>query len=72
MEASWAAKYAGLSEREAVNLVSKNIEEILGLEIKEERDIVVFEGNPLELGASVVITIDGTDKSVMDFWPEVE
>jgi hypothetical protein len=28
---SWAAKYAGLSQHAAVNLVSKNIEDILGL-----------------------------------------
>ena len=44
----------------------------MGIEIREEsRDIVVFEGNPLEFGASVV-SLDGDDKSVMDCWPDAE
>jgi len=73
LEASWAAKYAGLSERAAIDLVSRNIEKILGIKAKEEsRDIVVFEGNPLEFGASVVVSLDGDDKSVMDCWPDAE
>jgi hypothetical protein len=73
IEASWAAKYAGLSERAAVDLVSRNTEEILGIEVKEEeRDIVVFESNPLEFGASVVVSIDGSNMSVMEFRPEAK
>jgi hypothetical protein len=45
----------------------------MGIETKEEsRDIVVFEGNPLEFGASVVVSLDGDDKSVMDCWPDAE
>lgn len=73
LEASWAAKYAGLSERAAIDLVSRNIEKIMGIDAKEEsRDIVVFEGNPLEYGASVVLSLDGDEKSVMDCWPEAE
>lgn len=31
---------------------------------------MVFEGNPLEFGASVVLSVDGDDRSVMDCWPE--
>jgi hypothetical protein len=51
--------------------VSRNIEEILGLDVKEEsRDFVVFQGNPLEFGASVVIAVDGEDRRVMGCWPE--
>jgi imidazolonepropionase-like amidohydrolase len=71
LEASWAAKYAGLSSKEAVNLVSRNIEQILGLDVKEEsRDFVVFEGDPLQFGASVVVAFDGQDGSVSLCWPE--
>jgi len=71
LEASWAAKYAGLSSKEAVNLVSRNIEQILGLDVKEEtRDFVVFEGDPLQFGASVVLAFDGQQGDVSLCWPE--
>ena len=71
LEASWAAKYAGLSSKEAVNLVSRNIEQILGLDIKEEtRDFVVFEGDPLQFGASVVFAFDGQQGDLSLCWPE--
>ncbi|RFU34480.1 hypothetical protein B7463_g1891, partial [Scytalidium lignicola] len=73
IEAAWAAKFAGLSESAAVNLVSKNIEEILDLKIdSKKRDFVVFEGNPLQFGASVVISVDGDSKIVTDCWPEAQ
>lgn len=52
MEAAWAAKYAGLSEYEALALVSTNIERILGLEKNE--DVVVWEGSPLAFGTPVL------------------
>lgn len=68
IEAAWAAKYAGLSTKQALDLVSTNIEEILGLAAK--KDFVVFEGNPLEFGASVVLSIDGEDASISTCWPE--
>lgn len=71
LEASWAAKYAGLSDHAAVDLVSRNVEEILELDIKEEnRDFVVFEGDPLEFGASVVMSVDGEDGRMVTCWPE--
>ncbi|KAG4443289.1 hypothetical protein IFR05_001233 [Cadophora sp. M221] len=71
IEAGWAAKYAGLSAKQAVNLVSRNVEEILGLEVEEtKRDFVVWEGNPLEFGASVVLGVDGEDGAVSLCWPE--
>lgn len=53
-EAGWAAKYAHLSEEETVRLVTSNVESILGLE--KSKDLVVFEGNPLAYGASVVVS----------------
>jgi hypothetical protein len=54
-------------------LVSRNLEEILGLDVREEsRDFVVFEGDPLQFGASVVLAVDGGDRGgrVMSCWPE--
>jgi hypothetical protein len=70
IEAGWAAKYAGLSSKEAVALVSTNIEKILGLDLKEKRDFVIYEGNPLEFGASVVLAFDTEDGLVSMCWPE--
>ncbi|KAH8680468.1 hypothetical protein BGZ61DRAFT_359170 [Ilyonectria robusta] len=52
LEAGWTAKCAALGSTEAVKLVSSNVEDILGLE--RSSDIVIWEGNPLEFGASVV------------------
>lgn len=52
LETSWTAKYPGLSDREALRLVSRNVEEILGLE--GSGDVVVWEGNPLQFGTPVV------------------
>lgn len=67
IEASWAAKYAGLSEQQAVDLVSTNVEKILSLNATE--DIVVWEGNPLEFGATPAVVIDGDTKQVVSCWP---
>ncbi|KAF2092364.1 composite domain of metallo-dependent hydrolase [Rhizodiscina lignyota] len=69
LEASWAAKYAGLSDQAAVDLVSVNIENILGLEKRGKGDIVVWEGNPLEYGAAPAIVIDGDEGAVVGCWP---
>jgi hypothetical protein len=69
LEASWAAKYAGLSHHAAIKLVSSNIEDILGLKRKKNIDIVVWEGNPLEFGASVVVAVDGDDGGISSCWP---
>lgn len=66
-EASWAAQYAGLSDDQAVSLVSSNLEEILGL--KRSTDMVVYEGNPLQYGASVVLGVDGDGRGVVQCWP---
>ncbi len=51
-----------------MDLVSRNIEEILALAKAE--DFVVYEGDPLEFGASVVLAIDGDDGGVSMCWPE--
>ncbi|RDW75872.1 hypothetical protein BP5796_06693 [Coleophoma crateriformis] len=73
LEAGWVAKYSGLDDDAAVNLVSRNVEKILGLNVDEEtRDWVVYEGNPLEFGASVVLAVDGLDKEIVSCWPYSE
>jgi imidazolonepropionase-like amidohydrolase len=71
LEASWAAKYAGLSELEAIRLVTKNVEEILGLEAS--KDIVVWENSPLQWGGSVVLSFEQTEEGVVEVatcWPD--
>jgi hypothetical protein len=71
LEASWAAKYAGLSEHEAVRLVSKNVEDILGL--KPSKDIVLWENNPLQWGGSVVLSFEETEDGKLEVgtcWPD--
>lgn len=59
-EAGWTAKYAKLTDKEAVELVTRNIEDILELK-KRNNDIVVYEGNPLHYGATVAITLAAND-----------
>ncbi|PYH88717.1 hypothetical protein BO71DRAFT_403647 [Aspergillus ellipticus CBS 707.79] len=78
IDAGFAHKVTGLSELDVVNLVSKNIEEILGLHldtvesggINGGRDFVLYEGNPLEWGARVVFTVDGSSQKVVECWPD--
>ncbi|KAL4778303.1 hypothetical protein BJX76DRAFT_362867 [Aspergillus varians] len=78
-EARWAAKYAGLTDKEAIALVSSNIERILGLQAGNENggseaksykgDFVVWEGNPLRGEGSVVASVQG-DGLIVDCWPD--
>ena len=71
LEAGWAAKYAGLGKREAVDLVSRNIEKILSLNVAEKkRDFVIWEGNPMEFGGTVVLSFDSEAGLVGTCWPE--
>lgn len=50
-----------------MRLVSSNLEEILGLE--KSGDVVVYEGDPLRFGASVVLGVDLDTKGVVECWP---
>ncbi|KAK7935443.1 carbohydrate esterase family 9 [Apiospora marii] len=71
LEAAWAAKYAGLSDREAVRLVSRNVEKILGLE--PSKDVVLWENSPLQFGASVVLSFEENQEgqlAVATCWPD--
>ncbi|KAH0438757.1 hypothetical protein CcaCcLH18_03189 [Colletotrichum camelliae] len=80
-EAQWAAKFAGLSEKEAIKLVSTNFNKILGLEgytteeslvrNKYSGDFVVWEGNPLRGEGSVVLSVQD-DGKIGDCWPDYE
>ncbi len=72
MEATWTAKYAGLSERETIRLVSRNVEDILGLE--PSKDIVIWEGSPLAFGTPV-LAFDSAGPGGLELtscWPDEE
>lgn len=51
-DSAWLAKYAGITDEEAVSLITTKVEKILKLQ--PSKDLVVFEGNPLQFGATVV------------------
>ncbi|KAL4788813.1 hypothetical protein BDV19DRAFT_397964 [Aspergillus venezuelensis] len=77
-EARWAGKFAGLSDKEAIGLVSINIERILGLTnvagVDGDKDgysgdLVVWEGNPLRGGGSVAVSLT-RDGKIGDCWPD--
>ncbi|OOO10932.1 hypothetical protein OAory_01074020 [Aspergillus oryzae] len=79
-EARWAGKFAGLSDREAIALVSTNIEAILGIGSKRTAnggedsqryrgDFVVWEGDPLRGEGSVVVSVQDGEK-IADCWPD--
>lgn len=79
-EARWAGKFADLSDKEAIALVSTNIEAILGTGSKRTAngggksqgyngDFVLWEGNPLRGEGSVVVSVQDGDK-IADCWPD--
>ncbi|EFQ27101.1 uncharacterized protein GLRG_02272 [Colletotrichum graminicola M1.001] len=71
LEAAWAAKYAGLGNKEAVRLVSSNVEDILGL--PRSSDIVVWEDSPLEFGGTVALSFEtgkNGELEVAACWPQ--
>ncbi|GKT46210.1 uncharacterized protein ColSpa_06391 [Colletotrichum spaethianum] len=81
-EAQWVAKFAKLTEKEAIKLVSTNFEQILGLERSTQEtnasaikkyagDFVVWDGNPLRGEGSVVLSVQD-DGKIGDCWPDVE
>lgn len=65
-EASWIAGPRNATL--AVDLVSRNIQEILGL--PETDHFVVYSGNPFEFGASVAVVFEQGEISLC--WPDVE
>lgn len=70
LEAAWAAKYANLGDKEAIRLVTGNVEDILGL--SKSSDIVVWEGSPLEFGGTVALSFEvdqNGDLEVAACWP---
>ncbi|KAI1642082.1 hypothetical protein F4815DRAFT_489501 [Daldinia loculata] len=57
-----------LSEKDALDLVSDNVYELLGLKENDDaREFVVFEGNPLEIGARVRVVGGGVGDGVTLF-----
>ncbi|OHW90077.1 carbohydrate esterase family 9 protein [Colletotrichum incanum] len=81
-EAQWVAKFAELTEKDAIKLVSTNFDAILGLErssheakasvvSKYSGDFVVWDGNPLRGEGSVILSVQD-DGKIGDCWPDVE
>ncbi|KAF7556433.1 hypothetical protein G7Z17_g1401 [Cylindrodendrum hubeiense] len=81
-EGRWAGKYAGLSDKQAIALVSTNIDAILGTSTTLDAhqgvsgqhykgDFVVWEGDPLRGEGSVVLAIQD-DGKIADCWPDTE
>lgn len=70
-EARWAGKFAGLSDKESIKLVSSNIDTIFGADEKGDGDFVLWEGNPLRGEGVVVVSVKG-DGEVSDCWPEID
>jgi hypothetical protein len=78
-EARWVGKHAGLSDKQAVALVSTNIERILGAGPQGQGPetsrqaytggFVVWEGNPLRGEAPVVVSVHD-DGRIADCWPD--
>ena len=75
-EARWAGKYAGLSDKDSIALVSTNIEKILGPHSGSqagysgnEHDFVIWEGDPLRGEGSVVAAVQ-EDGLIADCWPD--
>ncbi|KAJ5685084.1 hypothetical protein N7536_007703 [Penicillium majusculum] len=75
-EAWWAGKYAGLSDQQAIALVSTNFDLILGGQSKKVEqgalagDFVVWEGDPLRGEGSVVASFQD-DGKIADCWPDI-
>lgn len=65
-----------MTEIEAADLISYNIEDMLGLNnvMNHTSNFVLFEGNPLKFGASIAAIFEqrGNDGEVVDCWPELE
>ncbi|KAG9694525.1 amidohydrolase, partial [Aureobasidium melanogenum] len=56
-----------LTEQQALDLVSKNFYDFLGMEMPDAgSEFVVYEGSPLEIGGRVVAIADGSGKT--DVW----
>ncbi|KAG0357111.1 hypothetical protein BC939DRAFT_526591 [Gamsiella multidivaricata] len=56
--AGWARSDLGISEKEAVGLVSWNLAEIVGLHTNPS-GLVIYNGNPFEFGAKVSVIVGG-------------
>lgn len=65
-----------MTEQEAANLISYNIEDILGLKksMDPASNFVLFEGNPLKFGARIAAIFEQQNDNgeVVDCWPDLE
>ncbi|KUL90203.1 hypothetical protein ZTR_01946 [Talaromyces verruculosus] len=67
-EARWALGAAG-KHSDALDMVSRNIDKMFGLRGSME-DVVIYEGNPFEFGASVAVVVEAG--GIQRCWPEIE
>ncbi|KAF8928307.1 hypothetical protein BGZ58_009745 [Dissophora ornata] len=61
--AGWARSDLGISEKEAVGLVSWNLAEIIGL-APNPSGLVIYNGNPFEFGAKISAIVGGGKSGV--------
>ena len=74
-EASWLMRWRVDVSRErrnelAVDLVTRNMREIFGLPIQDEREFVVYDGDPLEFGSSIALIVEQGE--IQRCWPDVQ
>ncbi|KAI1385486.1 uncharacterized protein F4822DRAFT_345518 [Hypoxylon trugodes] len=74
-EAGWLTRgRMGISAEKrgelAVDIVTKNMREIYGLEVRDEKEFVVYEGDPLEYGSSIALIVE--EGEIQKCWPDVE
>ncbi|KAJ5711828.1 hypothetical protein N7488_005984 [Penicillium malachiteum] len=73
IDAGFAKKMADLTAQQAVDLVSRKVNEILRLDkhaSSQQGDFVIYEGDPLEWGAAAILTVDGGLNSIVESWPD--
>ncbi|KAJ5703988.1 hypothetical protein N7493_011126 [Penicillium malachiteum] len=73
IDAGFAKRTTDLTAQQAVDLVSRKVNEILRLDkhaSSQQEDFVIYESDPLEWGAAAVLTVDGSLNSIVESWPD--
>ena len=74
-EASWLTRgHVDVSREKrsemAVDVVTKNMREMFGLPIHDEREFVAYDGDPLEFGSSIALIVE--QGKIQRCWPDVQ
>ncbi|KAF8500595.1 carbohydrate esterase family 9 protein [Hysterangium stoloniferum] len=68
-DAAWVALEAGLSDKQALSLVSSNLEKLLGAKVSsEEADIVAYHGGDIFERSSKVVGVISPRRSLVDLF----